>query len=98
MRRDRSDFQTKLSEYRNDYLEHRVETPDPNLIAKFHRLDSAEHMFENVWQAIEDYVALYVIANLPPTVRLIEIPEAERDPSRPTRFQFALLDAPEAAV
>lgn len=98
MRRDRSDFQTTLSEYRNDYLEQRVESPDPDLIAKFHRLDSAENMFQNVWQAIEDYVALYVIANLPPTVRHIEIPEAERDPSRPTRFQFALLDAPEAAV
>jgi hypothetical protein len=41
MRRDRSDFQTMLSKYRNDYLEHRVENPDANLIGKFHRLDSA---------------------------------------------------------
>jgi hypothetical protein len=98
MRRDRSDFQTKLSEYRNDYLEHRVEKPDPKLIAKFHRLDSAENTFENVWQAIEDYVALYVIANLPPAIQVIEIPEEQRDPSRPTRFQFALMQAPGTAV
>jgi hypothetical protein len=98
MRRDRTDFQTKLSEYRNDYLEHRVENPDPNLTAKFHRLDSAENMFENVWQAIEDYVVLYVIANLPSPIQLIEIPEEQRDPTRPTRFQFALLNQPETTV
>jgi hypothetical protein len=98
MRRDRSDFQTKLSKYRNDYLEHRVEKPDPKLIAQFHRLDSAENTFENVWQAIEDYVALFVIASLPPAIRVIEIPEELRDPSRPTRFRFALQHAPGTAV
>jgi hypothetical protein len=64
--------------------------------AAFHRLDSAQTMFENVWQAIEDYVALYVSANLSPTMRLVEIPEHERDPAPPTRFRFALLNAPDA--
>jgi hypothetical protein len=94
MSRDRADFQNKLAEYRNTYLEHRDEQPDPNMLASFHRLDSAETMFENVWQAIEDYVVLYVIANLPPTIQVVEIPEEQRDPDRPTRFRFALLNAP----
>jgi hypothetical protein len=48
-----------------------------------------------VWQAMEDYVAMYVAANLPPALQLIEIPEEQRDPERPTRFQFVLLNAPE---
>jgi hypothetical protein len=90
MRRDRTDFQNALSKYRNDYLEHRVAEPDAKMIAAFHGLDSAEATFENVWQAMEDYVALYVIANLPPEIQVVEIPEAERDPSRPTRFGFAI--------
>jgi hypothetical protein len=93
MRRDRAEFQNKLAEYRNTYLEHRDEQPDPTIVASFHRLDSAETMFENVWQAIEDDVALYVIANLPPTIQVVEIPEEQWDPARPTRFQFALLNA-----
>src|SRR5712691_9694830 len=94
MRRDRADFQNRLAEYRNTHLEHRDEQPDPKMLAAFHRLDSAETMFENVWQAIEDYVVLYVIANLPPQLQVVEIPEEQRDPSRPTRFRFALLIAP----
>ena len=39
---------------------------------------------------MEDYVAMYVAANLPPALQLIEIPEEQRDPERPTRFQFVL--------
>lgn len=54
-------------------------------------------MFENVWQAMEDYVVLYVIANLPPAIRLVEIPEELRDSSRPTRFQLELLHASASA-
>jgi hypothetical protein len=53
-------------------------------------------MFENVWQAIEEYVALYVIANLPPGIQLIEVPDDQRDPSRPTRFRFALTQTPDS--
>jgi hypothetical protein len=98
MRRDRRDFKNELAVYRNDYLEHRVKEPDPKLIAKFHRLDSAENTFENVWQAIEDYVALYVIANLPAGIQVIEIPEEQRDPSRPTRFGFALVNGPDTVA
>lgn len=90
MRRDRVEFQTQLAEYRNTYIEHRDDQPDPHLLASFHRLDSAETMFNNVWCAIEDQVALYVIANLPPGIHVTEIPEEQRDPARPTRFAFAV--------
>lgn len=91
MRHDRQEFQKALAQYRNDYLEHRDDQVDPRLLAVFHRLDSAETTFANVWQAMEDYVAISVKAHLPESLVLDEIPEAERDPARPTRFRFLLL-------
>jgi hypothetical protein len=93
MRRDRTDFQNALARYRNDILEHRVAAPDPRLPAAFFRLDSAERMFENVWQAMEDYVVLYVIAHLPAALRIVEIPEEQREPARPTRFGIEIVKA-----
>lgn len=90
MRNDRAEFQQALATYRNDYLEHRVPQVDPRLGA-FHRLDSAETTFTNVWQTIEDYVAITVKAHLPPALLLDEIPESERDPARQVRFRFLLL-------
>lgn len=89
MRNDRAEFQQALAAYRNDYLEHRAAQIDPRLGA-FHRLDSAETTFRNVWQAIEDYVAITVKAHLPPSLLLDEIPESERDPARQVRFRFVL--------
>ena len=95
MRRDRADFQKRLGEYRNDYLEHRKDF-DPKLVEALHRPDVAEAMFDNVWQAIEDNVALLVQSLLPPQFQLSEIPEAERDPGAPERFQFAMTKLPAA--
>jgi hypothetical protein len=97
MRRDRADFQNRLAEYRNRYLEHRKRRVDPNLLADFHHPGSAKNTFENVWQAIEDHVVLYVIANLPPGFHVVEIPEEERDPTRPTRFRVAVEGLPPSA-
>jgi len=95
MRRDRGDFQKRLGEYRNDYVEHRKEF-DPKLVEALHRADVAEVMFDNVWHAIEDNVALIVRALLPPQFQLVEIPEANRDRGAPERFQFAVATLPDA--
>lgn len=94
MRADRQQFQSGLGAYRNLYLEHREHPVDQRALAVFHRADSAATMFDNVWEAIEDYVVLYTKAHMPPTIQLGEIPEADRNPARPTRFQFALLNLP----
>jgi hypothetical protein len=89
MRRDRADFQKRLGEYRNDYIEHRKDF-DPKLFEALHSPGVAEVMFYNAWQAIEDNVALLVQALLPPQIQLVDIPEADRDPGAPERFQFAI--------
>ena len=90
MRADRAEFQQNLADYRNRHLEHRGKPLDARLLASFHRLDSAQTMFDNVWGAVEDYVALTVQAHMPEQFALVEIPEEERDPMRPTRFRWAL--------
>lgn len=90
MRRDRADFQNRLADYRNAYLEHRKRKVDPKLLEDFHHPGSAENAFENVWQAMEDYVVLYVIANLPTGFHVVEIPNEERDSTRPTRYRLAV--------
>lgn len=90
MGRDRLDFQTRFADYRNKYLEHRKGRANVQLRDELHRLESAELVFENVWQAMEEYVVLYAKAHIPPGIQIIEIPEHERDPARPTRFQLAM--------
>lgn len=90
MRRDRDDFQNRFAEYRNKYLEHRKRRPDPKLLADFHHPGSTAVTFENVWHAMEDYVVLYAKANLPSGLHLVEIPEEERDATRPLRFRLAV--------
>jgi hypothetical protein len=45
-------------------------------------------MFNNVWQAVEEDVALYVQANLSPSMEIWEILEAERDSACPIRFKL----------
>lgn len=88
---DRGTFRDELAWCRNEVVEHRSEEPDAHRVASFHRLDSAETMFENVWQAIEDYTVLAVIANLPPALQVAEIPAPDRDPAVPKRFGLALV-------
>jgi hypothetical protein len=88
IRQDRTDWQGALARYRNDHWEHR-KTIDPKLVAVFHRPDSAAKIFENVWQAIEDIVVLFLLRPLaPPGIALVEVPEGERNPAMPKRFKF----------
>jgi hypothetical protein len=89
LRRYRADFHTPLAEYRNDYLEHR-KPPDPRMLESFHQLDAAEETFDDVWRAIEAIVAGIVVAGLPPSLVLLEIPPEKRNPARPERFQVGI--------
>jgi hypothetical protein len=78
IRQDRTDWQGALARCRNDHWEHR-KTIDPKLVAVFHRPDSAATIFENVWQAIEDIVVLFLLRPLaPPGIALVEVPEGSR--------------------
>jgi len=87
MRGYRITFQGALAYYRNEYLEHRENPADPKMLASFLRHDAAQETFDDVWQAIETITASCVVANLPPSLALVEIPESEREKSMPQRFR-----------
>lgn len=87
LRDDRRSWQEKLALFRNEHLEHRQKLK-PEFVASFYTLGGAELAFENVWQAIEDITVQLLIPHLAPGVRLVQIPEADRDPVIPRRFAF----------
>jgi hypothetical protein len=94
MRQYRQNFHNALGYYRNTYLEHREADVDPRMLESFHRPGAAEDTFEKVWRAIETIIAGLVVGNLPPGLVLIEIPESDRDPSRPERFRVNITGNP----
>jgi hypothetical protein len=89
LRDERASWQSGLMRFRNDHLEHRKPLEE-SFVAPFYTLAMAELAFENVWQAIEDITIQLLVPHIPPAVQLVEIPEADRDPTIPKRFTFAL--------
>jgi hypothetical protein len=74
-----------LARLRNDHLEHRKKL-DTSFVAPFYTLATAELVFENVWQAIEDITVQLLVPHLPTCVSLIEIPDEQRNADFPKRF------------
>jgi hypothetical protein len=92
---DRNNWQNPLSEIRNDFNEHR-KLPH-NFDEKYFKKDLAKIMFDNVWMAIEDMIAIHIKTEFGKTSRSVtfyEIPENERDEAMPVRFRISL--TPEA--
>lgn len=95
MKRDRKSWQNALKDFRNDYRQHQ------KISAEIERVwftrQCAEVTFTNVWQAIEDLLVT-ALENLlskdSKSTRIVEIPEARRDPGLPKRFRLDL--TPEA--
>lgn len=86
LRKLRGDWQEDLREFRN-YLEHKDDR-DPNVFANRYDSAHAEKLFESVWRAIADILAMLVSLHFPPGTLLQEIPPDDRDPVRPRRFRF----------
>jgi hypothetical protein len=91
LRENRRSWQDQLGLFRN-HLEHREETPDQDFDASFYTLQRAEQAFEYVWRMIENISAQLLVPHLFPGLELVEIPEAERDPAAPLRFEFNLTE------
>ena len=85
---ERRTWQNILGEIRNNYLEHKkVEDKE---VQKHFNLETAEAVFNNCWQAIEDILVILLRTGLPlyAGIDIVEIPLEKRDPSIPKRFQF----------
>lgn len=86
LRRQRVNWQKGLSEFRNDFLEHRKQ--DIAAFESYYRPETAEMLFNHAWRTMADLLPVFIEAHFAPTVSIKEIPLAERDPKRPRRFQF----------
>lgn len=84
--RQRANWQQGLSEFRNEFLEHRSQ--DIAAFESYYRPETAERFFEHAWRTMADLFPVFIEARYPPTWSIKEIPSAERDPRRRRRFQF----------
>lgn len=85
---DRRIWQNGLSQFRNNYIEHKAIGEGIENI--FFRPDSARKIFENVWQAIEDSVVVFINTKIKEPFEIYEIPEKDRDKACPERFRIGL--------
>ena len=92
LRKQRMTWQNELRTFRND-LEHKGETY-PAIYEGRYAPAHAELLFEAVWRAIADILAMLVSLHLPPGIALVEIPPEHRQPVRPRRFCFAVQSIP----
>lgn len=85
LRRQRSNWQQGLSEFRNEFLEHRSQ--DIEAFAIYYRAETAERLFDHAWRTIGDLFPVFIESRFPSTWSIKEIPLAERGPTR-RRFQY----------
>jgi len=85
---DRRIWQNGLSDFRNLYIEHKEIGEEIEKI--YYKPDSARKIFENVWQAMEDTLVVFINSKLQDPFTVIEIPEEKRDPACPVRFIVGL--------
>jgi hypothetical protein len=90
IKHNRAAWQPDFLRFRNDYLEHHKIQREA--VASFYCLERAELTFASVWITIEEILVVLIATKLPSTICLREIPEAERIPSLPKRFEFAWAD------
>lgn len=86
LRNQRTGWQNALADFRN-YQEHKDDR-DPSVFAARYDAAHSEKLFESVWRAITDILAMLISLHLPPGTRMEEIPREERDPVRPRRFRY----------
>jgi len=92
LRKQRTTWQNELCTFRN-YLEHKNDT-DPAVYEDRYAPAHAEMLFEAVWRATADILAILVSLHLPDGTVLIEIPLEQRQPLRLRRFCFAVQGLP----
>jgi hypothetical protein len=91
LKRQRLSWQQGLSEFRNDFLEHRRQK-DIAAFESYYRPETAEMLFDHAWRTMADLFPVFIEARFPPALSIKEIPLAERDPKRPRRFRFFLYE------
>lgn len=86
LRNQRTDWQSGLAEFRNQFLEHREQGPDK--FRAFYQPQVSEHLFDSVWRTIMDILIVLMSMKAFPGFELAENPEARRTAKNPRRFCY----------
>jgi len=88
LRDERKTWQNILAKIRNDYLEHKK--LNQKEVERHFNLETAEIIFNNCWQAVEEIMVVFLRTGLPlyAGIDIAEIPLEKRDLKNPKRFQF----------
>jgi hypothetical protein len=92
LKAQRKTWQNELGTFRN-FLEHKNDM-DATIYEMRYAPAHAEMLFDAVWRAIADVLAILVSLHLPAGTALVEIPQEARHPARPRRFCFAVQGIP----
>jgi hypothetical protein len=90
LRRQRTNWQQGLHEFRNEFIVHRNQ--DIAAFEIYYRPETAERLFDHAWRTMADLFPVFIEAHYPPTWSIKEIPPAERNPNRRRRFQFFMCE------
>ena len=90
LRRQREGWQQGLSEFRNDFLEHR--SLEDDAVKQYYRPEWAEKAFDFAWRTMAELLPVFIEARFSPGNSIRLIPPSERDARRPRRFQFFLCE------
>ena len=86
----REKWQNELGDLRNNNIQHGSMSPE--IKRKYYNLETASTTFVQVWQTIEAQSVKLINDSLPANLYIEEIPEKDRDPGKPARFQITTTD------
>lgn len=90
---DRETWQNTVSKVRNDFIEHKKDDEDSTKPMDYYfNPETAQVVFDNCWQAIEDIVVLCLTTSMVPGIKIGLIPEKEIDAKCPKKFCFYRTD------
>jgi len=85
---DRNTWQKDMAMIRNDYIQHKkIESEVAEI---FFTLENSEIIFQNIWLAIEQIILNFLVLEFPSSLKIIEIPKSQRDPTMPKKYQIAI--------
>lgn len=88
VRGDRTSWQNAVCKIRNNYIEHKKDSVSEEEIKSYFNQKTAQLIFDNCWQAIEDNVVMYMSTKLINGIKIGLIPGNEIDKCCPKRFRL----------
>jgi hypothetical protein len=93
LKKQRTNWQKGLCDFRNNFLEHRCE--ELTTFESYYQPERAELLFDSAWRTMADLFHVFIESHFSPTLSIREIPASERDPLRPRCFKSFSANPPD---